>query len=383
MSSAFRSSFSVRRSAFSFIEIMFAVIILGIGFIMVAALFPVAIQQTQASSNDVVATAYANELSQSLSSVLSSTDLPPTGQSSAGAVPCYASIGPVQVGNYNGPGSVAIATSTLFATNPFANTTPTPPPYVASPWTAGNKVTGAIISSTNPQYGCVLFYSRDEGNGAANVAPSNSANVIAIVTQNQNSVSTGYLAGYDTGTSATPQKQPATLQGWPINVAIYSNVKGTAVGLATHSLAVIPSGDTTAAATGAFIVIAQDNCSNTPPTPMYGHFNGRIFRLGARRRDLDSRFSNAAVWELQPGYDFIMDAPGTPYYTSQIPDSNPYANAFIVGRQLLNGAYAPGATIPATDAGAPPNPVPNGGATNAFAGNSQAIAAYSFTIPLQ
>jgi hypothetical protein len=347
---------------------MFAVIILGIGFIMVAALFPVAIQQTQASSNDVVATAYANELSQSLSSVLSSTDLPPTGQSSAGAVPCYASIGPVQAGNYSGPTS-AIATSTLFAVNPFANTTPTPPPYVASPWTAGNKVTGAIINSTNPQYGCVLFYSRDEGNGAASVAPSNSANVIAIITQNQNSVSTGYLAGYDTGTAAVIQTQPATLQGWPINVAIYSNVKGTAVGLATHSLAVIPGGDTTAAATGAFIVIAKDNCSNTPPTPMYGHFNGRIFRLGARRRDLDSRFSNAAVWELQPGYDFIMDAPGTPYYTSQIPDSNPYANAFIVGRQLQTAGY-------------PYNPAPASPA-NDFTGNSQAIAAYSFTIPLQ
>ena len=44
----FRSAFSVQRSAFSFIEIMFAVIILGIGFIMIAAVFPVAIQQTSA-----------------------------------------------------------------------------------------------------------------------------------------------------------------------------------------------------------------------------------------------------------------------------------------------------------------------------------------------
>src|SRR5271170_6357188 len=40
------------RRGFSFIEVMFAVIILGIGFIMVSAMFPVAIQQTQMNVED-------------------------------------------------------------------------------------------------------------------------------------------------------------------------------------------------------------------------------------------------------------------------------------------------------------------------------------------
>jgi type II secretory pathway pseudopilin PulG len=40
------------RRGFSFVEVMFAVIVLGIGFIMVSAMFPVAIQQTQSNVED-------------------------------------------------------------------------------------------------------------------------------------------------------------------------------------------------------------------------------------------------------------------------------------------------------------------------------------------
>lgn len=43
---------SIRYRGFSFVEVMFAVIILGIGFIMVSAMFPVAIQQTQMNVDD-------------------------------------------------------------------------------------------------------------------------------------------------------------------------------------------------------------------------------------------------------------------------------------------------------------------------------------------
>ena len=42
------------RVGYSFTEVMFAVIVLGIGFIMVAAVFPVAIQQSQATSEETV-----------------------------------------------------------------------------------------------------------------------------------------------------------------------------------------------------------------------------------------------------------------------------------------------------------------------------------------
>src|SRR6478752_1573982 len=51
---------STFRRAFSFAEILFAVMILGIGFIMVAAMFPVAIRQTQSTVEDVNGVAEAH-----------------------------------------------------------------------------------------------------------------------------------------------------------------------------------------------------------------------------------------------------------------------------------------------------------------------------------
>ncbi len=46
---------------FTFIEVLFAVILLGIGFIMIAAVFPVAIQQTSAVSDETQGTALARD----------------------------------------------------------------------------------------------------------------------------------------------------------------------------------------------------------------------------------------------------------------------------------------------------------------------------------
>src|SRR5947209_8155360 len=47
------------RRAFSFAEVMFAVIILGVGFIMIAALFPVAIRQSKSNADETSAAAGA------------------------------------------------------------------------------------------------------------------------------------------------------------------------------------------------------------------------------------------------------------------------------------------------------------------------------------
>src|SRR3954454_3865971 len=48
-----------RQHGFSFAEVMFAVIILGVGFIMVAALFPVAIRQSKSTADETSAAAIA------------------------------------------------------------------------------------------------------------------------------------------------------------------------------------------------------------------------------------------------------------------------------------------------------------------------------------
>src|SRR5438477_6450612 len=49
----------VGRRGFSFAEVMFAVIILGVGFIMIAALFPVAIRQSKSTADETSAAAFA------------------------------------------------------------------------------------------------------------------------------------------------------------------------------------------------------------------------------------------------------------------------------------------------------------------------------------
>src|SRR6266496_5819408 len=53
------TNFARVRRGFSFAEVLFAVAVLGIGFIMVAAIFPFAIQQTQIAMEETVGTATA------------------------------------------------------------------------------------------------------------------------------------------------------------------------------------------------------------------------------------------------------------------------------------------------------------------------------------
>src|SRR5438477_264784 len=62
LSNGFRVSnfgFRISRKGFSFTEILFAVMILGIGFIMIAAMFPVAIKQTENSQQETIGAAVA------------------------------------------------------------------------------------------------------------------------------------------------------------------------------------------------------------------------------------------------------------------------------------------------------------------------------------
>src|SRR5437773_10279821 len=72
----FVSSFVIRhsnfrRKGFSFAEVMFAVIVLGIGFIMIAAIFPVAIQQSKATNDETTAAATAKTQISTLQDVVS------------------------------------------------------------------------------------------------------------------------------------------------------------------------------------------------------------------------------------------------------------------------------------------------------------------------
>src|SRR5690348_14150276 len=66
------------RRAFSFTEILFAVMILGIGFIMIAAVFPVAIKQTAQTGEESIGASVAREATATLTSLNNSNLMPPT-----------------------------------------------------------------------------------------------------------------------------------------------------------------------------------------------------------------------------------------------------------------------------------------------------------------
>jgi len=75
---------SSRRGGFTFLEVLFSVIIIGIGFIMVAAIFPVAIQQTQSSVNEAAGVAVGRDAIRYLQTTVTSSLLPTTAVLTAG-----------------------------------------------------------------------------------------------------------------------------------------------------------------------------------------------------------------------------------------------------------------------------------------------------------
>src|SRR5829696_3390380 len=71
------------RAGFTFTEVMFAVILLGIGFIMLAGMFPVAIQQTQTNVEESTGANVARAAAHYMEETLTEADVPPTGNLSA------------------------------------------------------------------------------------------------------------------------------------------------------------------------------------------------------------------------------------------------------------------------------------------------------------
>jgi len=102
------------RNGFSFAEVMFAVVILGIGFIMVAAVFPVAVEQTRATGDEAAASELARDVMRSISSTAKAADF-----------------------DHNNDG----------VTQSFASN--------AALWP---QVSGQLISPADPRYACVPFF---------------------------------------------------------------------------------------------------------------------------------------------------------------------------------------------------------------------------------
>src|SRR5947207_8516189 len=66
------------RAGYSFTEVLFAVMVLGIGFIMIAAMFPVTIRQTQTTMEETQAANMAKEAMATLQQIATDENFPPT-----------------------------------------------------------------------------------------------------------------------------------------------------------------------------------------------------------------------------------------------------------------------------------------------------------------
>ncbi|MDQ3439620.1 MAG: hypothetical protein M3478_04660, partial [Planctomycetota bacterium] len=135
------------RRGYSFTEVMFAVVVLGIGFIMIAAMFPVAISQSQATAQESTAASIARGAVNHIQAIATNVNMPHTD-----VVPAQ----PARASGFTAVGTGA-------------------GPY--SPATEGywNAVKGNLILQTDPRFAYVPFYRREQN--------SSFAQVILIITQ--------------------------------------------------------------------------------------------------------------------------------------------------------------------------------------------------------
>src|SRR3954454_22652181 len=127
---------AIPRAGFTFVEVLFAVMILGIGFIMIAGIFPVAINQTQLNGEETVGAALARNGVHYLEQLPYSQINPPTGPLAADG----------QVHPYDG--------------------------------TLLGQVGGNLISPEDARYAWVPFYRR--GTDPITAQPPTSAKVIVV-----------------------------------------------------------------------------------------------------------------------------------------------------------------------------------------------------------
>ena len=166
-----------RGGGFSFAEVLFAVIILGIGFILVAAIFPVAIQQTQATVDDAAAAVAARGAASVIAAV-------PT------TIPNPVYLSSPTAAQLSANPAVAVRQLLLFPPT-VKNFIPTnippqmaadvPPPAIVVPFTGPRAalVAGNLINATDPRFAYVPFYRRENRSTTAQLI------VIAIAARNR------------------------------------------------------------------------------------------------------------------------------------------------------------------------------------------------------
>lgn len=305
----------VRRtsSGFTFVEVLFAIIILGIGMIMIAGILPVAIKQQADTREDMTAKAVCE----------------------AG----YAYLAAIAQTNPDA----------FVRTNDVTGGITQPSPFMANdllngkisdinhPWRSVGKIVplnfevvtdnavllpmqaamGSRVSQIEPRYQSMAFYRRDEG---ANVIK---LMVVAMKLQNTETTQQyGPPSQPTAGLVNTHLLEEIGLNNGPFmfeDVQVFDQRINSPTGLEPDRISFFganplgPATNATASqiaamaklAPGTFVIVA---CPNNPnpsnvvkaDSDRANRNNGKVFRLGQQRLDVDA---DGRVWDLDPLYD--------------------------------------------------------------------------------
>jgi len=318
------------------------VILLGIGFIMIAGIFPVAIQQTAAVSSETQGSAVIRDAIKKIQAVANApSGFPPAAAGSSNSL-------------FQPTGTAAVPIVQAFSPNIM------------------QALGSDSFFSADRRFGWVGFYRRDS-------ATSPFAQVFVIALQNPNFPN--YVTKFAPGeVTAIPAGSIPPVVAPPIPPALYnyaspgSPYAAPAVPPATPSLGVAasisaqfiyntdaswtvaltyPTSQTSFnGTTGAFVILAASSGTNPAPPNLIG----RIFRLAAVPPNTSVSAASMQTFYLQPGYDL------TPAEAIEYGFSANGSTAFT-GTVFLIGAA--------------PMPDTTGGFTGPFTGPNQDIAAGS------
>lgn len=193
------------RSGFTFIEVLFAVMILGIGFILIAGVFPVAIQQVESNADDTTAAMAGRGALASLAAAMPWSEMNPTD----GALLSVKQVSPAT-------------------------------------W---KRVAGDLVYGGDPRYACLPFVKYD--------GPQKPAQLTVLVVRNREgrAYTQADLSNPDASSDA-----PAKLEPRAVTISLTAAANG---GPATDVVEFEDSPAARAAVPGAFLIIGTDQATGT------------------------------------------------------------------------------------------------------------------------
>jgi prepilin-type N-terminal cleavage/methylation domain-containing protein len=238
---------AARRRGFSFVEVLFAVMILGIGFIMIAGVFPVAIAQTAATQEETVGATTARGAAATCATATSLRSLIPN------------------------DGVVHRLTDEVG-------------------WTF---IKGNQILPENPRFGWVAMIKRDRED-SFHQAPSY-AEVIVVPVQVRGR---GAFDQRDLAQGGATTGAYATLMPLPIQVKVTEGSANNSLNFADRC--VITGGIGAGAAVTGAVIVLQGGPNGSQVDTAKRDVAGRIYRLGNPVTGLTN------TWELMPGNDMTL-----------------------------------------------------------------------------